>query len=267
MARTLEGIEQDIRENNLRGQFAIPPEVLAEHRNPLQAFETLERIDRELALAIAAENTARVRQLNAEKKRILAAQERETAQRLALINASRIPAPAKGEEARLSKRAKQIEDRIERADSRRKKLLDRLANDPENETILGKIEALKSGLSELESEQRETGARLEQIEQWREEKRKGDQLAAAQREWERKAPEYRAALSKAAAKVICAWKALAASMREVDELREKLRSPIQPAESQQTLAEIARIGEATNGAVQCGGGGQWTVRPNGEVRR
>ena len=117
--------------------------------------------------------------------------------------------------------------------------------------MLDKIDRLKTELPELDSELQAIVARQEQIPRWHEEQEQKNELAAKIAEWERKLPDYRRRLETVTSKMVRAWKALDASIRSLDELRELLRDPQRPADPLEKVYE--QIRERTGGSVSFSG--------------
>jgi DNA repair exonuclease SbcCD ATPase subunit len=242
----------------------IPQDVLDAHSLKPAPYFRLLAINEEMAAAARVGDTGRVRRLKSERQYLESVLEQENAARLAAVNARQISPPAKGEEAGLDKRAKRLEAEISRLQTRREKLLARSSEDPENETLLDKIDSLKLELPQLEGELEEIAARQEEIGRWRGEEERRQDLAAEQAEWERNAPAHRKRLAIVVRKVIQSWKALDAGVRELDELREKLSPPSAPhADPLKKVYEDIR--EATAGFVDYNGA-RWTVRTSQSER-
>jgi hypothetical protein len=107
---------------DLRGEFggAIPQSVLDEHRNvggkspEVRAMERIWVIDGEMKQAAARGNTAKLRTLKAEKRRLESEQARRSAELLERAQAARpaLEAPKRNEQRDLNERRRQTESRI-----------------------------------------------------------------------------------------------------------------------------------------------------------
>jgi len=257
----------DILEGNYAG---VPRDALFEHehqgKTPREyALARLLVIDDEIAAAARAGDTTRVRSLRLEKRRASEIQREEIKAHLAAATKRQAAAPAKGELEGLKKRALRLSSEIVSKTGALEKLLARLNRDPENESLLAKIDSARDNLKELRLELSRIAARQAEVDRLREDRRHEETLAGARRKFEREMPARLARLKKAGLEIVRAWQALDEGIREMDGILEKLRdlpgSP--PAEVRAAIEqEIAHIGEATaNGITDTASG--WTIRCGG----
>lgn len=222
----------------------VPEDVLAAHRLAPSAFDRLIAITEELARAAQAGDVARIRQLKNEKARLEADGQRQVDALLSATPANRHRGPARGEEANLGKRLKQLESEITRARTKREKFQEKLVSDPESEHTLASIEAADSLLRDCNEELKGVSERIDEIAAWRAEEERREAEAAKQREKAAARPKILARLTPEVRQAIAAHKKLTGSLSKITELLDELQDH---ATARKLFDEIA---EGTDGAVR-----------------
>jgi hypothetical protein len=159
------------------------------HQEPpeLQAIQRLQVIDEEITAAAKSGNTSKVRMLRAEKKQIEDWMARQSAAMLAQLPRPAEP-PAKGEAARLESRAKRLRGELMRAQAQRAKVLAKLTELPENESLLEQVDQADETLRVLGLQLDNLHARQTKISKRQEEHDRAEERAARVREWEKSLP-------------------------------------------------------------------------------
>lgn len=153
---------------NARG---YPQTVLDAHK-PKQLPELrLLDIDAELKAAAKAGETRKVRALKEEKQNLLRGMEAETASLLAQARHNEIQPPAPGESLDdLEKRARRLTDELAKNQAHLATAVERLGESPENETLLSRVEKLKTEIDAAQGELQAVGRRREEVARWQQER-------------------------------------------------------------------------------------------------
>ena len=172
--------------DDLRGNSPIPASVYAEHSlsngksADVRAMERLTQIKSEIEAAARAGDTAKLRALRGERKKIEEWQDRGATEMLVSAKAREIDPPAKGEEARLEEQARRLNSEVVNKQNTRQNLLVRLSRAPEHEGLMKQLDQLDGDLRSLGLQLEGVAVRQAEIARWHEEQGRRKRLAEAQ---------------------------------------------------------------------------------------